>query len=79
MRIQNSIKNTITQFITDIITIIFLFVVQTQVYMNYIDKQIKTISQNKTIICKKENKFVLEYCSDPRIYETTYMLIKEYI
>ena len=82
MRTQNSIKNSITQFITNIITILFLFVVQTQVYMNYIDKQIKTISQNKTIgiiICKKENKFVLEYCSDPRIYEITYMLIKEYI
>ena len=59
---------------------------QTQVYMNYIDKNIKTTDQNKTIgiiICKKENKFVLEYCSDSRIYETTYMLvkgnIKEYI
>jgi predicted nuclease of restriction endonuclease-like (RecB) superfamily len=55
---------------------------QTQVYMNYIDKNIKTINQNKTIgiiICKKENKFVLEYCSDQRIYETTYMLVKEYI
>jgi len=53
---------------------------QTQVYMNYIDKNIKTINQNKTIgiiICKKENKFVLEYSSDERIYETTYMLINE--
>ena len=50
--------------------------------MNYVDKNIKTINQNKTIgiiICKKENKFVLEYCSDERIYETTYMLVKEYI
>ena len=48
--------------------------------MNYIDKNIKTINQNKTIgiiICKKENKFVLEYCSDERIYETTYMLVNE--
>ena len=55
---------------------------QTQVYMNYVDKNIKTINHNKTIgiiICKKENKFVLEYCSDQRIYETTYMLVKEYI
>ena len=55
---------------------------QTEVYMNYIDKNLKTINQNKTIgiiICKKENKFVLEYCSDSRIYETTYMLVKEYI
>ena len=55
---------------------------QTEIYMNYIDKNLKTINQNKTIgiiICKKENKFVLEYCSDSRIYETTYMLVKEYI
>ena len=53
---------------------------QTEIYMNYIDKNIKTINQNKTIgiiICKKENKFVLEYCSDSRIYETTYMLVNE--
>ena len=37
------------------------------------------MNQNKTIgiICKKENKFVLEYCSDERIYETTYMLINQ--
>ena len=55
---------------------------QTEIYMNYIDKNVKTINQNKTIgiiICKKENKFVLEYCSDSRIYETTYMLVNENI
>ena len=48
--------------------------------LNIKDKNIKTINQNKTIgiiICKKENKIVLEYCSDPRIYETTYMLVSE--
>ena len=48
--------------------------------MNYIDKNIKTINQNKTIgiiICKKENKFILKYSSDQRIYETTYMLVNE--
>ena len=58
------------------------YIGQTQVYMNYVDKNIKTLNQNKTIgiiICKKENKFVLEYCSDSRIYETTYMLVKEHI
>jgi predicted nuclease of restriction endonuclease-like (RecB) superfamily len=55
---------------------------QIQVYMNYIDKNIKTINQNNTIgiiICKRENEFILEYCSDSRIYETTYMLINENI
>ena len=55
---------------------------QTQVYMNYVDKHIRQTNQNKTIgiiICKKEKEFILEYCSDSRIYETTYMLINENI
>ena len=50
---------------------------QIQKYMNYIDKNIKCINQDKTIgiiICKKDNKFVMEYCSDDRIYRTTYVL-----
>ena len=48
---------------------------QIQVYMNYIDENIKSISQNKTIgiiICKENNKYVLKYCSDKRIFSTTY-------
>ena len=52
---------------------------QIHVYMNYIDKNIKTINQNKTIgiiIVKKDNKFVMEYCSDSRIYITTYLVTK---
>ena len=47
-------------------------------YMNYIDKHVKTITQNKTIgiiICKKDNKFVMEYCSDDRIISRVYELI----
>ena len=51
---------------------------QIQIYMNYIDKNLKKIHQDKTIgiiICKKDNKFVMEYCSDERIYHTTYELI----
>jgi len=50
---------------------------QIEVYMNYIDKNIKKITQDKTIgiiICKKDNKFVMEYCSDPRIYTSKYIL-----
>ena len=53
---------------------------QIQVYMNYIDKNIKTINQDKTIgiiISKKNNKYVIEYSSDPRIYTTTYKTIKD--
>ena len=50
---------------------------QINLYMNYIDKNIKSINQDKTIgiiICKKDNHFVMEYCSDDRIYRTTYVL-----
>lgn len=46
--------------------------------MNYIDKNIKEISNNNTIgmlICKKENKFVIEYCSDDRIIAREYELM----
>ena len=54
------------------------YIGQIQKYMNYIDKNLKTINQDKTIgiiICKKDNKFIMEYCSDERIYRTTYQLI----
>ena len=50
---------------------------QINLYMNYIDKNVKSINQDKTIgiiICKKDNHFVMEYCSDDRIYRTTYVL-----
>ena len=50
---------------------------QINLYMNYIDKNVKNIYQDKTIgiiICKKDNKFVMEYCRDDRIYRTTYVL-----
>ena len=43
---------------------------QIQVYMNYIDENLKNINQNKTIgiiICKQDNKYVIKYCSDDRI------------
>lgn len=51
---------------------------QIQVYMNYIDSNIKGIEDNKTIdiiICRKDNKYVIEYCSDKRIISKTYELI----
>ena len=51
---------------------------QIEFYMNYIDKNLKNINQNKTIgiiICKKENKYVIEYCSDDRIISREYELI----
>ena len=53
------------------------YIGQIEIYMNYIDKNIKTIYQDKTIgliIVKKGNKYIIEYSSDSRIYETTYLL-----
>lgn len=54
------------------------YISQVQKYMNYIDKNIKEINNNQTIgiiICKKENKFVIEYCSDDRIAVREYELV----
>ena len=51
---------------------------QIESYMNYIDKNLKSINQNKTIgiiICKKENRYVIEYCSDDRIISRKYELV----
>ena len=44
---------------------------QIQVYMNYIDKNVKELTDNKTIgiiICSKNNQFIIEYSSDERIF-----------
>ena len=54
------------------------YISQVQKYMNYIDKNIKEISNNETmglLICKRENKFVIEYCSDDRISVREYELV----
>ena len=50
---------------------------QIEVYMNYIDKHIKTINQNKTIgiiISKRDNHYYIEYSSDSRIFTRDYIL-----
>ena len=52
------------------------YIGQIGTYMNYIDKNIKSINQDKTIgiiICKKGNEFVMEYASDDRIFETNFI------
>jgi len=54
------------------------YISQVQKYMNYIDKNIKEMSNNNTmgiLICKRENKFVIEYCSDERIVVREYELV----
>ena len=50
---------------------------QIDVYMNYIDKHIKTINQDKTIgiiITKRDNHYYIEYSSDKRILTREYIL-----
>ena len=49
---------------------------QIEFYMNYIDKNIRKVNHDSTIgiiICKKENKFVIDYCSDKRIIAAKYI------
>ncbi|MBR3210894.1 MAG: DUF1016 family protein [Bacilli bacterium] len=51
---------------------------QIMTYMNYIDKNIKTIEENETvgiIICKQDNEYVIKYCSDDRIISREYELV----
>lgn len=46
--------------------------------MNYIDKNMRTKDEDKTvgiIIVKKENKYVMEYCSDNRIIAKEYVVV----
>ena len=47
-------------------------------YMNYIDRNVKTTYDNNTIgiiISKRNNKFVIEYCSDSRIRFKEYEIV----
>ena len=48
--------------------------------MNYIDRNLKLFNQDNTIgiiICKKNNKYVIEYCSDKRVIARNYELISK--
>ena len=50
---------------------------QIQTYMNYIDKNIKGIYQDKTIgiiLVKRNNEFIIEYSSDDRVLSREYLL-----
>ncbi len=52
---------------------------QIQIYMNYIDSNVKNNLHDKTIgiiICKIDNYFVMKYCSDSRIFSRNYEIIK---
>ena len=48
--------------------------------MKYIDKNVKTIDENFTIgiiIVKKENQYIMEYCSDNKIIARKFYLVKQ--
>ncbi len=50
---------------------------QIQVYMNYIDQNIKTMYQEDTIeiiLVKRNNEFIIEYSSDDRIISRKYII-----
>ena len=51
---------------------------QIEVYMNCIDRKLKRFNQDKTIgiiICKKDNEYIIEYCSDKRIITREFELV----
>ena len=51
---------------------------QVMIYKNYIDKHLKRINQDNTIgiiVCKKDDKYLIEYSSDSRIRITTYEFV----
>ena len=51
---------------------------QIQVYMNYIDENLRRGNQDKTIgliICKEDNNYIIKYCSDNRIIAREYFLV----
>ena len=51
---------------------------QIKIYMNYVDKNIKRVDQDKTIgiiITRRDNKYLIEYCSDKRIISREYKLL----
>ena len=51
---------------------------QIHIYMNYIDENVRNIYQDKTIgiiIVRKNNKFIMKYCTDDRIIAREYQLI----
>ena len=55
---------------------------QIEVYMNYIDKNVKDISDDKTIgiiICSRNNQFIIEYCSDERIFAREFKIERKQV
>ena len=55
------------------------YVGQVLKYVNYVDKNIKKPFHDNTIgivVCKKDNNLVMEYCTNPNIFTTSYKIVK---
>ena len=51
---------------------------QIEIYMNYIDENLRKLGQDKTIgiiICRQDNEYIIKYCSDDRIIAREYELL----
>ena len=51
---------------------------QIETYMNFIDKNLRTINQGPTIgiiVCKKKNGYLFKYVTNKKIYEREYELV----
>ena len=51
---------------------------QIEVYMNYIDKHVKNITNDRTIgiiVARRDNHYYIEYSSDKRIYTRNYEIV----
>ncbi len=54
------------------------YIGQIMKYIGYVDKHIRKSFHDETvgiIICRKENKYVMEYCTNPNIFISTYQTI----
>ena len=52
------------------------YISQVELYMNYVDKNLKDVTDNKTIgiiLCERDNRLLMEYCSKEDI------IIREYV
>ena len=51
---------------------------QIETYMNFIDKNLRTVNQGSTIgiiVCKKKNGYLFKYVTNEKIYEREYKLV----
>ena len=54
------------------------YIGQVMKYIGYVNKYIRKPFHDETvrvIICRKENKYVMEFCTNPNIFATTYQSI----